>query len=275
MSDPTKMEEADTVARSGDLAAFKAAIDGRDPLDVVTYRYPHGETYLHWAATAENGVDLIEYLVDDLGALVNINNWYGATPLYYACSKGRKENIDALLERGADTREISTFSGYSCVDMAHSIDPDLLDSTNLRKKHTYILDALQQSAYFEYNYRQILSWRLAYWQRCAPNKSTVQTIVPPESEEMSDNDLFLRCVEDEIMLSTNLSTDDPAAIACLGCGKENGLKRCQRCKRARFCSPECNEKTWHVHRHMCDPEPERRPFHTKSYISMQGMSNLF
>lgn len=269
MSDPTKMEEADTAARSGDLMAFKAATYGRDPIEIVTYRYPHGETYLHWVAASENGVDLIEYLVDDLSAMVNINNWYGATPLYYACSKGRKENIDTLLERGANTREISTFSGYNCVDIAHSHDTELLDTTNLRKQHDFILDALQQSAYFEYNYRQILSWRLAYWQRCAPNKSTLQTPLPPESLDMSDRDLFLRCVEDEFFFITNLLTDKPNIIACLGCGKERGLKRCQLCKRARFCSQECNKNTWHIHKFMCDSNPERRPFHTQSYASMQ------
>ena len=259
--------DIDTAVKEGDLEAFKEAVGNSAPLDIVTYRYPHGETYLHWAATAENGEELVKYMVDDLGAMVNINNWYGATPLYYACSKGQKASIDTLLERGADTREISTFSGYNCVDMAHSCDPLLLDETGLRQRHDHILASLQNSAYFEYYYRRILSWRLAYWKRMAPNKSTVQVTVPPDSKEMSDIDLFLRCKEDERLFVELLAmTDDEI---CIGCGRVDGLKRCTSCKRAKFCSDSCLKKTWNIHKHMCDEYPERRDFHTRSYESMR------
>lgn len=58
-----------------------------------------GESVLHIACAAENR-DLIEFILDN-GALVNVADKQGRTPLMIVAKRGNMSVIDLLLERGS------------------------------------------------------------------------------------------------------------------------------------------------------------------------------
>ncbi|MEM7473797.1 MAG: PQQ-binding-like beta-propeller repeat protein, partial [Planctomycetota bacterium] len=68
-----------------------------------------------FTAAREGNVTQIKKLLDE-GLDVNSGNAYGATALMFACSKGQKEVVELLLERGADPNLKDTF--YSATAMA-------------------------------------------------------------------------------------------------------------------------------------------------------------
>jgi hypothetical protein len=41
------------------------------------------------------------------------------------------------------------------------------------------------------------------------------------------------------------------SVCCLGCGATRELKMCAKCKVARFCSAECQRRTWAEHKSHC------------------------
>ena len=47
------------------------------------------------------------------------------------------------------------------------------------------------------------------------------------------------------------SDRDLAAACCLGCGARRKLKKCSKCKVARFCSTECVARAWPAHKPNC------------------------
>ncbi len=60
----------------------------------------------------------VKYLVEELGADVNVADYLGYTPLHHAAGRGNNELILYLVEMGADPLAISR-SGQSTVDMAN------------------------------------------------------------------------------------------------------------------------------------------------------------
>ena len=47
------------------------------------------------------------------------------------------------------------------------------------------------------------------------------------------------------------SSREVAAACCLGCGTSHQLKKCAKCKVARFCSAECPARAWPAHKPNC------------------------
>ena len=47
------------------------------------------------------------------------------------------------------------------------------------------------------------------------------------------------------------SSREVAASRCLGCGKQQNLKTCAKCRVARFCSAECIARAWPAHKPNC------------------------
>ncbi|GMH36841.1 hypothetical protein BSKO_04714 [Bryopsis sp. KO-2023] len=73
-------------------------------------------TVLHAATKRSRNTDAIHALVD-AGALVNVQDVNGLTPLHYAAWNGNKSNSEALLNRGAD-KKILAGDGQSPMDAA-------------------------------------------------------------------------------------------------------------------------------------------------------------
>jgi ankyrin repeat protein len=84
-------------ARSGDLAAVKAALDQGAPVDAKTR---HGVTALFYAA--QNGhTEVVTFLIGK-GADVNVKDtFYGMTALQRAAGRGQAEVVKLMIERGA------------------------------------------------------------------------------------------------------------------------------------------------------------------------------
>jgi hypothetical protein len=62
-------------------------------------------------------IPAVQYLLDEQGADVNLEDSWGYTPLHYAASRGDNEMIRFLVERGADVKAITRL-GQSTADMA-------------------------------------------------------------------------------------------------------------------------------------------------------------
>jgi ankyrin repeat protein len=75
------------------------SILSESPSDVLDLRGPHAETLLHFFAV-ENRCDLVSGLAA-LGAVVDVENEFGNTPLMEASLLGNLEMVQCLLESGA------------------------------------------------------------------------------------------------------------------------------------------------------------------------------
>ena len=64
-----------------------------------------------------NFVNVVRYLVEELGADVNLPDGWGYTPLHYASVRGGNDLIEYLVSKGADVRVLSRL-GQSTADMA-------------------------------------------------------------------------------------------------------------------------------------------------------------
>ena len=81
-----------------------------------------GGGYLGLGAFQQNNVPnnflpTVKYLVEELGADVNLPDSWGYTPLHYAAVRGGNDLIEYLVSKGADVKAISRL-GQSPVDMA-------------------------------------------------------------------------------------------------------------------------------------------------------------
>mmetsp|Transcript_45848 Transcript_45848/g.105754 ORF Transcript_45848/g.105754 Transcript_45848/m.105754 type:complete len:154 (+) Transcript_45848:625-1086(+) len=53
---------------------------------------------------------------------------------------------------------------------------------------------------------------------------------------------------------------------CIGCGATHGLKRCDKCGKARFCGMDCMRQTWPTHKRCCKEwAAEEPPGATKDF----------
>ena len=121
------------------------------------FRWPHGETILHWACVANN-FEVVKYLLDN-GSYVNASNNYGANPLFYAVkTNASNELISLLLENGADPLQLSTFSNKNSVDISENSDSHELIAqyafninNNCKSQRSILLNARER---YECNWRQ-------------------------------------------------------------------------------------------------------------------------
>ena len=60
----------------------------------------------------------VRYLVEELGADVNMRDHNGYTPLHHAAARGDDEMIRYLVEKGADVKAVAR-TGQTTVDMAN------------------------------------------------------------------------------------------------------------------------------------------------------------
>lgn len=89
-------------------------------LNIVNFRCPMGETFLHWAAF--NCLDrIIIYLIDDCKLHINCKNKFDCNPLFYAIKSTKPVNIKLktiklLISKGADYRSTSSLTGSSVLE---------------------------------------------------------------------------------------------------------------------------------------------------------------
>ncbi|MGB0558536.1 MAG: ankyrin repeat domain-containing protein, partial [Pseudohongiellaceae bacterium] len=78
------------------VSAITLVNEGAD----VNMAYPDGATALHWAAHW-SAIDLAESLLD-AGAVVDVANELGITPIAIACRNGSEAMVDTLLRADAN-----------------------------------------------------------------------------------------------------------------------------------------------------------------------------
>jgi ankyrin repeat protein len=74
-----------------------------------------GNTHRH---VPDGWVPAVKFLVEELGADVNVRDHNGYTPLHHAASRGDNELIRYLISKGADVKAVSR-TGQTTVDMAN------------------------------------------------------------------------------------------------------------------------------------------------------------
>jgi ankyrin repeat protein len=69
---------------------------------------------IYWAAGNEgrDAVAILRYLVEELGADVNIKHQYGGTPLHMAAYRGLQDSVEYLLSKGADKTVVAQNHHY-------------------------------------------------------------------------------------------------------------------------------------------------------------------
>lgn len=112
-------------ARTGDEAMLEACIKRGAKLSAA--RGPHGESSLHYAVLSGSSKTVARLL--RAGAYINVMDWRGANPLYYACTHPdvgddaeRLAMVKYLVSQGADTMQLSNFSGKRPFQAAKNSD---------------------------------------------------------------------------------------------------------------------------------------------------------
>ena len=60
-----------------------------------------------------------------------------------------------------------------------------------------------------------------------------------------------KLTEAEPLFRRYAGSREAAAVRCLGCGTQHQLKKCAKCRVARFCSAECIARAWPAHKPNC------------------------
>lgn len=134
-----------------------------------------GNTAFH-AAAANNQVDMIGFLVNENNVNVNQQNQFGRTALHKAVARGHREAITALIRLGAllDVRDIEGNTPLNVAmsfDQEHNIDLHSEDSLTSLVLHEYGLRhpdrAMAMSMFLgAYNYMQNLGGVIAFYMLC-------------------------------------------------------------------------------------------------------------
>lgn len=237
-------------------------------------RYPHGENLLHWAG-AYNNAAMCEYLIKTAGIHVNMENYRGTTPLYYAAMSNSFEAIKVLLANGANSRRRSGFSGLFPHEIAKKtevrqyileIDAKLIPNTNygeggvpsgnIKRKKEFNL-------YSSYIFRHYVQWaaNLDYYIR--PNQDDDEgDFIIPEARELYNHGISYlvdRCnqlLHEYLRIVQMDQSENPCLKAklCLACSKPC-TKRCGKCKEVYFCSIDCQRDANLLHKVDCGSEP--------------------
>ncbi|MCL7028764.1 hypothetical protein MKW94_022497, partial [Papaver nudicaule] len=108
--------EAISAAIDGDLNRLKELVveydDGRGLADtVMSFNNENGRGAIHYAA-AKGKLNVLDYLIEDLGIDVNLKDERGDSPLLHATFQGNMNTVQYLLGKGADPNT-SDCKGYT------------------------------------------------------------------------------------------------------------------------------------------------------------------
>ena len=222
----------------------------------------NGETLLHWCA-AYNNYKLLDYILSNKLIHVNIMNYRSTSPIYYAVLENHKEAINIFIKHYANTSMRSGFSGILPINK--------LSDKECKK---LIIDYEKKNIPFSYpdssflgvptkknsftHYQTILFMIYMYYNSCLfckynPHKHTFEE--PKYNKDFLEiyekegiNGVSKLCDEKLKLFVDSLSSDKEY---CSGCHKKTSLKKCSRCKKAKFCSRKCQKKVFKFHKQYC------------------------
>ncbi|QKF94482.1 ankyrin repeat protein [Fadolivirus algeromassiliense] len=231
-------------------------IEDKNIYDIL---YVHGENLLHWAAAFNNAV-ICEYLLKDKKLHVNLENFRGATPLYYAAMKNSLEAVEVLMRYNANPRIRSGFSGLFPMDVTQNdqikeileeVDNTSIPLTGyggvLKCKNNF-------SKYVAYRYRLYMWWlsNLNYYNN--KYKHTISgTELIPEAKTIYDKDGITGLAEKCQRLYDDYidSLEYKEFKCCLYCSNNIDLKRCSKCKSVYYCNQTCQSHAYKIHKIDC------------------------
>lgn len=228
--------------------ANASIIESIKNLDVYTLIYPHGENLLHWAG-AFNNVQIIEHLLANKKIHINLENYRGATALYYAAMKNSKDSCDILIKYNANPSIRSGFSGLM---------PEDVTTDDAVKNIVAIDKTLKNNLFVYYKYRLYMFWlsNLNYLNN--KYKHTISDMITiPNAIEIFENNgiksLADKCQEiyDDYLNVVKLFKENKLNKMCLTCNKTSILKRCSGCKKVWFCNKECQLIANKLHKYDC------------------------
>ena len=231
----SKDDELIEAAMMGDCARLEACVERGALLSVV--RTLMGATALHYAVLSGN-LSAAELLVK-AGAYVDVTDWKGDTPLYYALTKSGKEDvlerepekraamIEFLINHGADTMCLTRPGAEK--NLSPNDNADLLSSSQYHKKFVEVQEQLQgtsddisvlsgvgSTSTSGSNHALVdIMWcaRTAQWLICYNRATTMRRFEPkPSLRDTSSlqnvEKIFLNC-QDRLVLWMKTCKDEP------------------------------------------------------------------
>mgnify|MGYP001224649065 CR=1 FL=1 len=254
------MEELKEICeKEGTLDNFKSVAHNLFDTKYYDFRWPHGESLLHWAAGSGND-EICKYLLD-LGSYINAENIYGCNPLFYASLKEKFSTVKLLLENGANFESKSVFSGgtpYNPSNLnlsaSNNFSENRMAIMNLIKNYQITKENLCQKSlafdsFIKANTKKRDLWEFEFRKHESQygNKTSQGYWGLPNDEvyqkfnEIKNNDL-------EILFILNNPTK-----WCYNCCKINiSALRCSKCKQVYYCSIECQKKDYKNHKKLCN-----------------------
>ena len=261
------MEDAKNLfSNNTTIDEFKELVNNIADTEFYHFKWPHGETLLHWAS-AKGSTNICKYLIN-LGAYINSENMYGCNPLFYASNSKQFETVKFLIQMGADYDCKSTFSGGTPIDPLPSfnlpsgmnIDPCderdkiadfLIEYKNSREKilvKSCNLNKLLHKTKTEidsYEFTWILQ-DVIHGGQCGNRKFGI-----PDGNAFINFKTFISNNYDKKIYDLVTNPTD-FCYNCLKIRDEcDDLKRCKTCKEAHYCSIDCQKNDWKYHKKIC------------------------
>ena len=242
------------------LEKFKIVSSKLKGTDYFNFRWPQGESLLHWAASGGSD-EICKYLLS-LGSYVNAENIYGCNPIFYASTKEKYSIVKLLLKKGANFEAKSVFSGGTPLNPFNKLaneykSEERLKIINLIKKYLIIKErSCNQSIKFknlieqnnkerdkwEYDFRKVETkygnkTSQGYWG--LPDVKAYKCF-----EKIRDNDEKCFYI---------LDNSDKWCRVCCKTNKHDNINalRCSKCKKVYYCSIECQKTDYKVHKKIC------------------------
>lgn len=90
-------------------------------------------------AVLGGNIEIVRHILNHGGA-IDHKNWQGHSALQYACSKGKKEIVELLLERNADLNIVDN-RGDTCLHRMASLGRDDILSLFLKRPELKVINA--------------------------------------------------------------------------------------------------------------------------------------
>jgi hypothetical protein len=239
--------------KQNDEKSNNIIIEYLDNKNVYDFIYPHGENLLHWCATFDNFI-ICEYLIVKKNLHVNLENYRFTTPLYYGAMSNSLNTIKILLKHHANPKIKSGFSGMFPIEITtnSNIKNELLEVDKFIPLTSTLTLKQEFNIYDVYKYRLYIWWLSNLNYLNCKNKHTVTGIELIEEANKIFQEKGIAALANKCqLLLEDFYNKQNNNNYCLNCHNVENLKRCSKCKVAKFCNSNCQLKALKIHKIDC------------------------